>query len=284
MKRYNKIIVCLFICGFVLHICQNLEADNAEKEEVFRKMAEKLSTIAADLKKKTVAVYGFEMIGRKDDSYAKYATEKLTHELVEAGKLLIIERSKINKVLSEQQLSMTGIVDADMAAKIGKILSVEGVIIGSITVSTGEVEFIARVVQSESAVILKSANFTYKTGSETQTVAVKSGADKDINATKTGDSVKKANSKIFLSKEVFSASENVVVEYSGMPGYQHDWITLSEASKPDSEWGKWFYTQGHSAGQYTYSGLKPGAYEIRVYYNWPAGGYVVQKRVKFTVK
>jgi TolB-like protein len=247
-------------------------------------MAEKLSTVSSDLKKKTVAVYGFEIIGRKDDAYAKYATEKLTHELVEAGKLLIIERSKINKVLSEQQLSMTGVVDADMAAKIGKILSVEGVIIGSISVSSSEVEMIARVVQSETAVILKSANFTYKTGSVPNTVAVKPDSDKDKNTAAAENSVKQGNPKISLLKEVFAVNENIVFEYTGLPGYQHDWITLAEALKPDTEWGNWFYTQGQSSGQYTYSGLRPGTYEIRVYYNWPAGGYVVQKRVKFTVK
>jgi TolB-like protein len=281
MNKYNKLMAYFFICGIVLLINRNLKAENSEKDEVFKKMAEKLSTVASDLKKKTVAVYGFEMIGRKDDNYAKYATEKLTHELVEAGRLLIVERSKINKVLSEQQLSMTGVVDADMAAKIGKILSVEGVIIGSITVSTNEVELIARVVQSESAVILKSANYTYKTGAVSQNVVVNTVIDKtgnDNNTLKTG------NSKIYLKKEVSPANENIIIEYSGMPGYQHDWITLVEASKPDTDWGNWFYTQGQQSGQYIYNGIKPGTYEIRVYYNWPAGGYAVQNRAKLTVK
>jgi TolB-like protein len=280
MKKYSALN--LFIAGLLaLSVCPFLKAAEVEKEEVFKKMAEKLSSVAGDLKKKTVAVYGFEIIGRKDDSYAKYATEKLTHELVEAGSLLIIERSKINKVLSEQQLSMSGVVDADMAAKIGKILSVEGVIIGSITVSASEVELIARVVQSETAVILKSANYTYKAGSSPQNIAANTGIDKvavDNNVLKAG------SPGINLNKEVFSANENVIIEYSGMPGNQHDWITLAEASKPDTEWGNWFYTQGQKNGQYTYSGLKPGIYEIRIYYNWPAGGYVVRKRTKFTVK
>jgi TolB-like protein len=281
MNKYNKLTAYFFICGIILLIYQNLKAENTEKDEVFKKMAEKLSTVATDLNKKTVAVYGFEMIGRKDDSYAKYATEKLTHELVESGKLLIIERSKINKVLSEQQLSMTGIVDADMAAKIGKILSVEGVIIGSITVSEDEVELIARIVQSESAVILKSANYTYKTGSSSQNVAVNTIAGKPIN---NKNALTAGSSKIYLKKDIYSADENIVIEYSGMPGYQHDWITLTESSKPDTDWGNWFYTQGQQSGQYIYNGIKPGTYEIRAYYNWPAGGYVVQKRVRFTVK
>ena len=285
MKNYYKLHLLLF--GFVLLLFQDvLKAEEVDKDFIFKRMAEKLSTVAADLNKKTVAVYGFEMIGRDKDSYSIYATEKLTHELVETGKLLIIERSKINKVLNEQQLSMTGLINADMAAKIGKILSVEGVIIGSISLRKNEVELIARVIQSESAVILKSVNMSFKTDSAVQAVSSGTGSVTD-NTTTTVTvpaPVKKGNPNVSFNKSTIFSGDTITINYSGMPGNRHDWITLVEASKSDEAWGQWFYTQGQQSGQYTFSGVSAGEYEIRVYFNWPAGGYTVQRRFKVAVK
>lgn len=285
MKNYYKIVFFLLAAGYIFFL-NTVKAEEVDKDVIFKKMAEKLSAVAADLNKKTVAVYGFEMIGRDKDSYSIYATEKLTHELVETGKLMIIERSRINKLLNEQQLSMSGLINADMAAKIGKILSVEGVVIGSISVRNNEVELIARVIQSESAVILKSVNMSYKTDSAFQ--AGSSGTGNVMDNTTTTVTVpatgKKGNPNVVFNKSGFLSGDTITINYSGMPGNRHDWITLVEASKSDEAWGQWFYTQGQQSGQYIFPGVPAGEYEVRVYYNWPAGGYIVQKRFKVTVK
>jgi len=265
-----------------------LNAETVEKDIIFKKLAEKLSTVDTGLKNRTVAVYGFDMIGRKDDSYSRYATEKLTHELVEAGKLLIIERSRIDRILNEQQLKMAGIIDAGIAAKIGKILSVDGVIIGSIAVNDNEVEMIARVIQSETAVILKSADFTYKTGDIKANASVADvGSGNKQNEDSQSADINKANGLnpgILLQGKVFNAYKNITVSYSGLPGNKYDWITIVEAGTPDNVYGQWTYTYGNKEGKYMFKGVKPGIYEIRIYYDWPAGGYVVQGRVKLTVK
>jgi curli biogenesis system outer membrane secretion channel CsgG len=53
--------------------------------------------------------------------------------LVESGRYTVIERSRIDAVLREQNLGASGRVDAATAAQIGQILGVDVVIIGSIT-------------------------------------------------------------------------------------------------------------------------------------------------------
>jgi hypothetical protein len=50
----------------------------ADVDSAFPEMARQLSAADRRLTNKTVAVYGFEVIGRPGDSYALYATEKLT--------------------------------------------------------------------------------------------------------------------------------------------------------------------------------------------------------------
>ena len=74
----------------------------------FPLMAKRLAVAETRLPGKRVAVYGFDVIGRPGDSYARYATEKLTHEIVVRGGFLVIERSRWDEVLKKQNFSVPG--------------------------------------------------------------------------------------------------------------------------------------------------------------------------------
>ena len=166
------------------------------------------------------------------------------------------------------------------AAKIGKILSVDAVIIGTIHVTENDVEFIARVIQSERGIILASA--------DEKLVTEKTSGD-IVTPDETGDNTTdvkpdKNNTILKPSKTIFTRFEQVTISYSGLPGNQNDWITLTRASEPDTTYGDWFYTYGQKSGSYTFKITEPGDYEVRVYYDWPNGGYVVRGRLKIKVK
>lgn len=77
--------------------------------------------------------------------------------------------------------------------------------------------------------------------------------------------------------------EEIVVLFAGLPGNRTDWIALTEASRPDNQYGRWTYTQGETRGTHTFAELSPGRYEVRVYFNWSSGGYTVHSRHPFTV-
>lgn len=276
----------LFSAILIFSMCSSAKKnESSRKDNVFRKLAVKLSAADSRMKTKTAAVYGFSMIGRGGDSYTRYATEKLTHELVDIGRLNIIERSRIDEVLKEQQFSSTGLVDAATAARIGKILSVEAVIIGTITITNNEVEYIARIIQSENAMIIASANERYT--AETIARIDTSGNSKDNSggSVKIIDKVDNAVSTVeVVIKNVYLRSERITINYSGMPGSAYDWITLVAANQPDNTYNEWFYTNGQTSGSYTFNPVGPGKYEVRIYYDWPHGGYIVQKRIPVSVK
>jgi hypothetical protein len=90
--------------------------------------------------------------------------------------------------------------------------------------------------------------------------------------------------KVKTLKRTYAVGEPVIVEFSGLPGYSQDWITVVPATASESTQGEWFYTGGMKSGNYTFSGLVPGSYEVRVYFDWPDGGYNVKQRYGFTVK
>lgn len=110
---------------------------------------------------------------------SKGVADLLVNKLVESGSYRVIERSKINALLQEQDLGASGRVDASTAARIGKMLGVETVMVGSITrfnvdekssgfsvgglfgnkkkTSTATVQITARIIDTESGEILASA-------------------------------------------------------------------------------------------------------------------------------
>jgi curli biogenesis system outer membrane secretion channel CsgG len=106
---------------------------------------------------------------------AKGVSDLLTNRLVQDGTYSMIERSQIDAILREQNLGLTGRIDASTAARIGQILGVDAIVIGSITrfnvdenrsggsfmgiggsssQQRAEVELTARVVDTSTAEIL----------------------------------------------------------------------------------------------------------------------------------
>jgi len=91
------------------------------------------------------------------------------------------------------------------------------------------------------------------------------------------------NAFVTTIKQRYSPLEAVEVEFSGLPGNDKDWITVVDAKASSQTFGEWFYTGGLSSGRHTFKGLRPGMYEVRVYYNWPDGGYQIHARHSFRV-
>jgi curli biogenesis system outer membrane secretion channel CsgG len=81
----------------------------------------------------SVSNFGFltELYG--GDGAAKGVSNLLTNQLVKDGNFIVIERSKIDAVLAEQNLGESGRVEPTTAAQIGRILGVDAVLIGAVT-------------------------------------------------------------------------------------------------------------------------------------------------------
>jgi len=90
----------------------------------------------AQQKKPRIAVLPFDS-SHISSSYAHLSTSVVNGmfetELVKTGKFVVIERKRLEAVLQEQGLGLTGAVDASTAVKVGKILGVELVLVGDIT-------------------------------------------------------------------------------------------------------------------------------------------------------
>ncbi|MBT9536804.1 MAG: curli production assembly protein CsgG, partial [Nitrospirae bacterium] len=98
-----------------------------------------ISAFTSEAAKKKVAVLDFEYGTIRDRWWpgdwdiGKGISDMMVTQLVKDGTFSVIERKQLEKVLSEQKLGASGLVDASTAAQIGKILGVKYVILGSIT-------------------------------------------------------------------------------------------------------------------------------------------------------
>ncbi len=97
---------------------------------------------AAPVKKKRVAVMNFDygtvrtavaQIFGTDQDVGRGISDMLVEKLVNGGQYSVIERSALDKILKEQNFSNSDRADPNSAAKIGAVLGVDAIIIGSIT-------------------------------------------------------------------------------------------------------------------------------------------------------
>src|ERR1051326_174473 len=101
-----------------------------------------LLTGAQAQQKKRVAVMNFDygtvqhnvsaLFGSNQD-VGKGISDILVDRLVQGGVYSVIERKELDKVLSEQNFSNSDRADPSSAAKIGRVLGVDAIVIGSIT-------------------------------------------------------------------------------------------------------------------------------------------------------
>lgn len=57
----------------------------------------------------------------------------LVNKLVDGGHFAVIERNRIDQVMQEQNLGKTGRIEANTAAKLGRVLGVQTILLGSVT-------------------------------------------------------------------------------------------------------------------------------------------------------
>jgi TolB-like protein len=79
------------------------------------------------------------------------------------GRFKVVERKKLEDLLRELKLSKTEIIDPRTAAKMGQIIAADCMITGTIFETENSIEIIARLIDTESSVVL-SANDVFDEG------------------------------------------------------------------------------------------------------------------------
>ena len=123
----------------------------------YSRMAKSLTKDMKALKGKTVAIVPFsDTNGRASVGGAAVAIF-LETQIAKRGKLRLVERSLLNKVLDELKLHNTGLISKESTLKIGRISGADLLITGTVTdVGSTKVEVHARLLQVETGEVLRA--------------------------------------------------------------------------------------------------------------------------------
>ena len=134
-KKYIFIIVILFIVLF-----SNLPKASFASSDSIR-----------------LVIFPFQNLSQNkaDDWIGNGFAETLTASLATLQNLVILERSQLKNILSEQTLSQTAYVDQKTAIEMGKILSANVVVLGSFQKNNNQIRIISRFVDVQTGQVQK---------------------------------------------------------------------------------------------------------------------------------
>jgi hypothetical protein len=106
-----------------------------------------------------VAVSQFEKTSIGPDKQMSLGFEDLlSSSMIKRARFATIERRNLKAVLDEHKLSMSGLVDESTALKVGKILSADDMLLGSILERVNSLEIYARLVDTETAEVMAAVD------------------------------------------------------------------------------------------------------------------------------
>ncbi len=92
--------------------------------------------------------------------------EMAMFEIANLGTLKVIERDNFNKILEEQKLALSDLMDTENAIEIGKLLTANHILTGSVIEMPGSVVIFGRIIDVETAEILSVAQVIVPKNSE----------------------------------------------------------------------------------------------------------------------
>lgn len=150
MSRFFIIISLLLVSS----VC----ADNVSKalDELSFKLT---STISEEQIKKRLAIIPFTDKTEKK-SYGIAVSEYLVSAIQKSGKFILVDRADFNKTIMEIELSQTDMVSESEALEIGKVLTADYILTGTLSSAFGNIKVMAKIINTETTEIVASASCT----------------------------------------------------------------------------------------------------------------------------
>lgn len=121
-------------------------------------LSRQISNGLAENQKSTIAVVEFVDLKGRITDFGRFLAEKLITRLYQTKKFKVIERQMLNKIVNEQKLSLTGMIDQSTAQQLGKLLGVDAIASGTVTDLGKTLDINARLINTQTAEIFAVAS------------------------------------------------------------------------------------------------------------------------------
>jgi TolB-like protein len=101
----------------------------------------------------SLTVFPFEKKGAVAQTGLSFQ-DNLIANLIDQNRFRIVERDKLDIILSEQKLSRTKLIDKSTALKLGRLMAAQSIIAGKIIETSTGIEIVARLIDTETSEIL----------------------------------------------------------------------------------------------------------------------------------
>lgn len=249
------------------------------------------SSAAPDSVRKRIAILDLKPDGISTAD-SRRISELIRTDFINTGRFSVIERSQIEMIFREHGFNQIGVTDQGSAVKVGRLLAVEKILIGT-AMRLGESTVITgRIVDMESGAADHGAKISIKSTEDIisavsdftemlvgKRVARQSGSSSEQNRSTSPTSIR-------ADKKIYQQGEDIVVTFSNFPGTKWDYISIAKKSASARDHVVYLYTKKQIEGMVTfYRGVyDPGEYEIRAHTEYVKGNQSFQKSYPITVK
>ncbi|TFG82382.1 MAG: hypothetical protein E4H20_07785 [Spirochaetales bacterium] len=139
-----RLLVVAMIAMFAISSCVSAPDEDDDEETGVR------------VKGALVAIFDFEVKSSAPgyDALATDVPQALAEAFIRGGKVRPLERSALQKIFSEQELALSGMVDQVTAIRIGKLAGARYALLGSVSVVGDQLRLSCRVIDVETAEIV----------------------------------------------------------------------------------------------------------------------------------
>lgn len=164
--RRKKMLSFIFNLLVLLTCTRGLAGAEDKESIVFLKLKElsskimlSVETSLAQKNRFTIAIIELENLGKRarDNEIGQIVSEMITTNVVQSGNFDVVEREQLSKVLKELKLNQIGLVDANSAKMVGKMLAADTILCGSVSEVGRFFDINIRLIDVEKATIISAA-------------------------------------------------------------------------------------------------------------------------------
>jgi len=105
--------------------------------------------------KTRIAVVDLDSEGKKakQEELGKMAAQLLSTAFVQDGRFDVVERQALQKIIEEQKLGISGLIDANTAAQLGRVVGATYIVTGAVISYSQGMDLVVKILETESATI-----------------------------------------------------------------------------------------------------------------------------------
>jgi TolB-like protein len=130
---------------------------NNLKEQIID-LSQQISNGLTENQKRTIAVIEFVDLKGNITNFGRFLAEELITRLYQTKKFKVIERQLLNKVIAEQKLGLTDVIEQASAQRLGRLLGVDSIVSGTVTDLGKNLRVNARLINAETGEIFAVAS------------------------------------------------------------------------------------------------------------------------------